>query len=50
MDLTSNDLNLKVQEILFESYVERFGRPLVLKQKVFANHVGRKTGQGRFRY
>jgi 3-hydroxybutyryl-CoA dehydrogenase len=50
MDLTSNDLNLKVQEILFETYGERF-RPIpILRQKVFANHLGRKTGQGWFDY
>jgi 3-hydroxybutyryl-CoA dehydrogenase len=50
MDLTSNDLNLKVQEILFESYGERFRPLLILKQKVFANHLGRKTGRGWFEY
>ena len=50
MDLTSNDLNLKVEEILFESYGERFRPPPILKQKVFANHLGRKTGLGWFRY
>lgn len=50
MDLTSNDLNLKVQEILFESYGERFRPPPVLKQKVFANHLGRKTGLGWYTY
>lgn len=50
MDLTSNDLNLKVQEILFEAYGERF-RPLPgLRQKVYANHLGRKTGRGWFDY
>jgi len=46
MDLTSNDLNLKLQEILFASYVERFKPPPVLTQKVFANHPGPKTGLG----
>lgn len=50
MDLTSNDLNLKVQEILFDAYGERF-RPIpALRQKVYANHLGRKTGQGWFEY
>jgi 3-hydroxybutyryl-CoA dehydrogenase len=50
MDLTSNDLNLKVQEILFGAYGERF-RPMPdLKQKVYANHLGRKTGRGWFDY
>ncbi|MCB2229021.1 MAG: 3-hydroxyacyl-CoA dehydrogenase family protein [Desulfarculaceae bacterium] len=46
MDLTSNDLNLWVQEILFEAYGERFRPRPVLKQKVNANHLGRKTGRG----
>ena len=46
MDLTSNDLNLWVQEILFEAYGERFRPRPVLKQKVNAGHLGRKTGRG----
>lgn len=50
MDLTSNDLNLKVQEILFEAYGERFGPLPGLRQKVYANHLGRKTGRGWFDY
>jgi 3-hydroxybutyryl-CoA dehydrogenase len=50
MDLTGNDLNLRVQEILFESYGERFKPRPILKQKVFANHLGRKTGRGWFKY
>ncbi len=50
MDLTSNDLNLRVQEILFDSYGERFRPMPILKQKVFADHLGRKTGRGWFEY
>jgi 3-hydroxybutyryl-CoA dehydrogenase len=50
MDLTSNDLNLKVQEILFDAYGERFKPMPILKQKVYANHLGRKTGRGWFEY
>jgi 3-hydroxybutyryl-CoA dehydrogenase len=50
MDLTNNDLNLKVQEILFESYGERFRPMPSLKQKVYAGHLGRKTGRGWFNY
>jgi 3-hydroxybutyryl-CoA dehydrogenase len=50
MDLTGNDLNLRVQEILFEAYGERFKPRPILKQKVFANHLGRKTGRGWFEY
>lgn len=50
MDLTGNNLNLKVQEILFDAYGERFKPRPILKQKVHANHIGRKTGQGWFEY
>jgi 3-hydroxybutyryl-CoA dehydrogenase len=50
MDLTSNDLNLEVQEILYEAYGERFMPRPILKQKVNANHLGRKTGRGWYTY
>ena len=50
MDLTSNDLNLQVQQILYESYGERFRPRPILKQKVDANHLGRKTGRGWYEY
>lgn len=50
MDLTSNDLNLQVQEILFEAYGERFRPRPILKQKVYAQHLGRKTGRGWYDY
>ena len=50
MDLTNNDLNLKVQEILFKTYGERFRPRPILKQKVYANHLGRNTGRGWFEY
>ncbi len=50
MDLAGNDLCLQVQEILFEAYGERFRPQPVLKQKVFANHLGRKTGTGWLQY
>ena len=50
MDLTDNSLNLKVQEVLYEAYGERFKPRLILKQKVYANHLGRKVGQGWFNY
>ena len=50
MDLTGNDLNLKVAEILHEAYGERFRPRLILKQKVYANHIGRKTGRGWYEY
>jgi len=50
MDLTSNDLNLSVQQILYDTYGERFRPRPILIQKVNANHLGRKTGQGWFEY
>lgn len=50
MDLTSNDLNLKVGEILFDAYGERFKPRPILRQKVYANHLGRKTGRGWYDY
>jgi len=50
MDLTSNDLNLKVGEILFDAYGERFKPRPILRQKVYARHLGRKTGRGWYDY
>jgi 3-hydroxybutyryl-CoA dehydrogenase len=50
MDLASNDLCLKVQEILFEAYGDRFKPRPILKQKVNADHLGRKSGRGWFDY
>ncbi len=46
MDLTGNDLNLQVQQILQDAYGERFRPRPILKQKVSAHHLGRKTGRG----
>jgi 3-hydroxybutyryl-CoA dehydrogenase len=50
MDLAGNDLCLQVQEILFRAYGESFMPRPNLKQKVYAKHLGRKTGIGWFRY
>ena len=50
MDLTSNDLNLQIGEILFDAYGERFKPRPILKQKVYANHPGRKTDRGWYDY
>lgn len=46
MDLTGNDLNLQVQQILQDAYGERFRPRPILKQMVSAHHLGRKTGRG----
>ena len=50
MDLTSNELNLKVGEILYAAYGERFHPRPALVKKVDAGHFGRKTGKGWFDY
>lgn len=50
MDLTSNDLNLKVGEILWKAYGDRFKPRPALVKKVDAGHYGRKTGQGWHQY
>ena len=50
MDLSGLDLNLTIARIFFEAYGERFMPRPVLKQKVYANHLGRKTGRGWLEY
>jgi len=50
IDLTSNDLNLKVQQILYDTYGERFKPRPIRKRKVNADHLGRNTGQGWYEY
>ena len=50
MDLAGNDLCLQVQEILYQGYGERFMPRPNLKQKVYAAHLGRKTGIGWIKY
>lgn len=50
MDLTSNELNLKVGEILHNAYGDRFKPRPALVKKVDAGHFGRKTGRGWHQY
>jgi 3-hydroxybutyryl-CoA dehydrogenase len=50
MDLTSNSLNLQIQQILFDAYGERFKPKPILRQKVDGNHLGRKVGRGWYSY
>ena len=50
MDGVTNNLTLDVQEILFQYYGERFRPRPLLKQKVKAGHLGRKSGRGWFGY
>jgi 3-hydroxybutyryl-CoA dehydrogenase len=50
LDLVTNDLTLHVQEILHQAYGQRFMPRPVLRQKVDAGHLGRKTGKGWYDY
>ena len=50
MDLSGLDLNLTIAHIFYEAYGERFMPRPILKQKVYANHLGRKTGRGWLEY
>jgi len=50
MDLTGVDLNLKIAQMFYEAYGERFMPPPLIKQMVDANHLGRKTGKGFLNY
>ena len=50
MDVLNNKLNLEVEEILFNTYGERFRPRPNLKQRVDANHLGRVTGRGWYDY
>jgi 3-hydroxybutyryl-CoA dehydrogenase len=50
MDLVSNDLTLDIQEILHDAYGPRFMPRPILRQKVDAGHLGRKTGRGWYDY
>lgn len=50
LDITTLDLNLKVHEVLFKEYGERFmPRPLLRKMNN-AGLLGRKTGEGFYKY
>jgi 3-hydroxybutyryl-CoA dehydrogenase len=50
MDLTNNNLNLKIGRNLFEAYGERCRPSLSLIKKVDAGHLGKKTGKGWYDY
>ena len=49
-DLVGLDLGLAVSKTLYEEYGERFRPSPLLKRKVDANHLGRKTERGWFDY
>ena len=50
LDITSHDLNLKVDQILFEAYGERFRPSPQIQRLVDSRRLGRKTGGGYFDY
>ncbi|MBW2599785.1 MAG: 3-hydroxyacyl-CoA dehydrogenase family protein [Deltaproteobacteria bacterium] len=50
MDILNNALNLEVEEILCNTYGERFRPRPNLKQRVAAKHLGRVTQRGWFDY
>lgn len=50
MDILNNALNLEVEEILYNTYGERFRPRPNLKQRVAAKHLGRVTQRGWFDY
>lgn len=47
-DMVGLDVRLGIAEYLHEMLGERFAPPALLRQKVAAGHLGRKTGQGFF--
>ena len=50
LDITSHDLNLKVDEILFDAYGDRFRPSPQIIRLVDSGRLGRKTGAGFYDY
>jgi len=50
LDITSLDLNLKIHEVLFNEYGERFRPRPLLRKMVSAGLLGKKTGQGFYKH
>jgi len=50
LDQLGHDLNLSVDQILFEAYGERFRPSAVLQRFVDSGMLGRKSGQGFYKY
>jgi len=50
LDITSFDLNLKIHEVLFNEYGERFRPRPLLRKMVTAGLLGKKVGRGFYQY
>lgn len=50
LDQTGHDLNVSVDQILFDAYGERFRPSPVLQRMVDAGKLGRKSGEGFYKY
>jgi len=50
LDITSHDLNISVDQILFDAYGDRFRPSPVLQRLVDAGRLGKKTGAGFYEY
>jgi 3-hydroxybutyryl-CoA dehydrogenase len=50
LDMTGHDLNVKVDKIMFDAYGERFRPSQYMQKLVDAGHLGKKTGQGFYKY
>lgn len=50
LDNMGHDLNISVDEVLFEAYGERFRPSSYMRRLVDANLLGRKTGEGFYKY
>lgn len=50
LDLTGHDLNLQVDQIMFDAYGERFRPSQYMERLVNAGLYGRKSGEGFYKY
>jgi len=50
LDLTGHDLNMNVDQILFDAYGDRFRPSAYIQRLVDAGKLGKKTGEGFYKY